>query len=450
MRRVEARLRQEERIDAQRRRNERDARQIEEERKRYADKMAANQRRLEEIIRGAEASNRQNEMRLRQEARALEEMRQLNERLEQRNQRAVNRQIQADEAAIRRNQENEIRRKKEEEEEMVANFRQQNEEEKRKLVAKMEMIKKREQSLQAEIDKAKKMVEQERVAREMAENGLQPLRWPSRREFQRALEAVQYSDRNFHFAIVGRAGSGKSSLINAFRNLRNKDRGAAPTGTKETTLEIGRYPDPGDQPPRQWTVWFDIPGAGTQRIPHWEYFNKQGLFVFDIIILAVGDRFEEIDVRILENCARFKVPAFIVRSKADMHILNSMKEYEDYQSIDDDQECYFKCRDEFITETQQTVSEGLKRAGLPEQPVYIVSRNILRETYNGSLERSGLPKGVIHEENLVHDLICAASQRRCDTEGTQGSNPEQVNSSTNQRLCRSSQLTLPCRHRSIG
>lgn len=237
---------------------------------------------------------------------------------------------------------------------------------------------------------------------------------PTQDEIQETLQATQYSDANFHFAIVGRAGSGKSSLINAFRNLGNKEEGAAPTGTKEKTSRVKRYKDPGDQPPRRWMVWFDIPGAGTQSIPHHDYFIKQGLYVFDLIILAIGDRFEEIDVRILENCAKFEVPAFIVRSKADMHIFNSVKEYRDYS-----RRCYEKCRDEFIDDTQQMVSEELEKGGLPDQRVYIVSRDELQQTYHDSLKLPATPAAqprretLIHEDQLVEDLLTAAAQRRC-------------------------------------
>lgn len=254
-----------------------------------------------------------------------------------------------------------------------------------------------------------------------------PLRWPTRDEFQDALRRTQYDRNKFHFAIVGRAGSGKSSLINAFRNLFNRDPGAAKAGTTETTLEIGRYPDPGTEQPRQRMVWYDVPGAGTQRIPHQDYFVRQGLFVFDLVVLAIGDRFEEIDVRIIEDCARFQIPTFIVRSKADMHILNSMKEYGNVRGIEDNPALYAKCRDDFIQETQRTVSEGLQRQNLPDQEVYIVSRDVLQRTYNGTLERLRLPDQAqpidaeaIHEWRLSKKLLAAAAGRRCEADIGEG------------------------------
>lgn len=135
----------------------------------------------------------------------------------------------------------------------------------------------------------------------------------------------------------------------------------------------------------------------------------------------MGDRFEEIDARILENCARFKIPAYIVRSKADVHILNSMKEYGDYEQIDDNTVLYKQCREAFIHDTQTTVNEEIMRQGLPPQRVYIVSRDVLQHTYNTSLQTSKLQTGftrpeknLIHESYLVNKLLTAAAQRRCE------------------------------------
>lgn len=394
---VREQLRREAELAAKKLKNEQDARELEEDRKRVQE-MAEHQKR--------------------QEARLKRKIEQAQKR-ERETKKYTGWDVQGNERPNEKG-------------EMAA--RQKNEEEKRELERKVEELKVREQKLQEEVEKANQMAKQEHQARVAAEKGFGPLRWPTQEEFRGALEATQYDRKNFHLAVVGRSGSGKSSLINAFRNLRNKDPGATPTGTKETTLEISRYPDPGDQPPRQWMMWFDVPGAGTQRISHYDYFIKQGLYVFDIIVLAVGDRFEEIDVRILENCARFKIPAFIVRSKADMHILNSMKEYGDCESINDNPEHYRKCRDTFITETQQAISDELTRGGLPDKPVYIVSRDVLQRTYNKLLQPSALQAvwtkpeaNLIHENHLARDLLTAAGQRRCDTD------PEQVRPSGYQR-----------------
>ncbi|KAG1882767.1 hypothetical protein F4604DRAFT_1953327 [Suillus subluteus] len=61
---------------------------------------------------------------------------------------------------------------------------------------------------------------------------------PSDVEIQIAKQRVQYQEGLFHFAMTGVSGAGKSSLINAFRGLRNRDQEAAPTGVVETTTDI--------------------------------------------------------------------------------------------------------------------------------------------------------------------------------------------------------------------
>jgi Interferon-inducible GTPase (IIGP) len=116
--------------------------------------------------------------------------------------------------------------------------------------------------------------------------GIHPQVWPTEEEFRSAKTRIQYDPEKLHFAVCGSSGSGKSSLVNAFRGLKNFDPGAAPTGVIETTTSITRNPDPYNELPRSRFIWFDVPGAGTLNVPGWQYFNEQGLFIFDIIILV--------------------------------------------------------------------------------------------------------------------------------------------------------------------
>ena len=92
--------------------------------------------------------------------------------------------------------------------------------------------------------------------------GIKPIIVPSPEELRQKKKDLQYREGLFHFAIAGVSGSGKSSLLNAFHGLRNKDRGAAATGVTETTSIPTRYPDPDPQNPF-------VSGAGTLNIPDW-------------------------------------------------------------------------------------------------------------------------------------------------------------------------------------
>jgi GTP-binding protein EngB required for normal cell division len=260
---------------------------------------------------------------------------------------------------------------------------------------------------------AEKSVREATAAKEDAEKrlreGIQPVLTPTPQEILAAKAKIQYQENLFHFAIAGRAGGGKSSLVNAFRGMSNRATGSARTGVTETTLKVGRYPDPDE---RCQHVWYDLPGAGTIRIPDWQYFNAQGLYVFDCIVVLFDNRFTQTDIAILLNCRRFKIPTYIVRSKADQHIRNIVKEM-GYESDDEDADrsqrstLYMAAREQLVGETRRNVKANLADANLPDQKVYIVSSSCLRAVAKGEQ-----PSKVIDEIHLLNDLYTEAQARR--------------------------------------
>ncbi|KAG2089045.1 uncharacterized protein F5147DRAFT_42811 [Suillus discolor] len=170
---------------------------------------------------------------------------------------------------------------------------------------------------------------------------------------------------------------------------------------------MARLPDPNAEYP---LVWYDIPGAGTLKIPDWQYFNAQGLYVFDGIIVLFDNRFTMTDIAILANCRRFKIPTYIVRSKADQHILNIMKD-NGYDSNDESEgkkkKLYQAARQQFILQTRQSVKDNLKNANMSDQRVYIVSNATICGVVKGKR-----PKKIIDEIELLSDLIREAQTRR--------------------------------------
>ena len=271
------------------------------------------------------------------------------------------------------------------------------------------------QAAEAAAQKAKEEALRAQAAKEEAERqlreGIQPVVMPSAEDLKLAKQRIDYRDGLYHFAIAGIAGSGKSSLINAFRGLRNRDAGAAATGITETTLRIARFPDADSANP---FVWYDIPGAGTLQVRDWQYFNEQGLYVFDAIIVLVDNRFTSTDVAILRNCRLFGIPSYIVRSKADTHVLNVMKEM-GYDSEDEDDSSRAKlehdARKQFVSATRQSVRSNLQAADLPDQYVYIVSNSTLFSIVKSSVSKK-TEKKIIDEYKLLQDFLGDARKRR--------------------------------------
>lgn len=263
--------------------------------------------------------------------------------------------------------------------------------------------------------------------------------WPHPAEYEAAKEKIQFDPSTFMFAIAGFTGTGKSSLINIFldrdpptKDAEISDNDGARTGTCETTSEITRYPDPGDKPPRKWIVWYDVPGGGTSNIPEKQYFNHQSLFLMDVILVLIGNRFTSIDVQILKQCRAFGIPSMIVRSNTDTHIANMVKVRAERLDVEPNDALRSKCRAEYIADTRDNIAVQLQKHSLPPQYVYLVTclpSKQFRKAY--SAFAGGAPyEGTSHfidEMKLILDLTIAANKRRGrGMPGDEGGTPRDV------------------------
>ncbi|KZT69883.1 P-loop containing nucleoside triphosphate hydrolase protein [Daedalea quercina L-15889] len=265
----------------------------------------------------------------------------------------------------------------------------------------------REQDAKRAQEDAERAVASARTATQEAEKQLRegaPIVVPTQAQRDSMRRKFSYQEGLFHFAVAGVSGSGKSSLINALRGLRNKDKGAAPTGVVETTARITRYPGPSSGMPY---VWYDVPGAGTLTVPDWQYFTEQGLYVLDCIIVVFDNRFTAVDIAILRNSARFQIPTFIVRSKSSQHIRNLADDMDEDDEEENEEDLRLRmetARSRYIRDTSEIVERGLEEAGLAHQRVYIIDKNALVKVVNGRA-----PAGCIDEVELLQDMLDLAT-----------------------------------------
>ncbi|XP_053191173.1 interferon-inducible GTPase 5-like [Scomber japonicus] len=172
---------------------------------------------------------------------------------------------------------------------------------------------------------------------------------------QRYLDKVENIPLNI--AITGESGSGKSTFVNAFRGIDNRDEGAAPTGVVETTFEITFYPHP-NYP--NVTLW-DLPGIGTTSFPADKYLQHVGFEKFDFFVIISVDRFRENDVKLAQEIQKMGKKFYFIRSKIDNNLRDEERSQREFNA------------ETTLTQIRENCIKGLQKQGVETPQVFLVS-----------------------------------------------------------------------------
>ncbi|XP_052465383.1 interferon-inducible GTPase 5 [Carassius gibelio] len=161
-----------------------------------------------------------------------------------------------------------------------------------------------------------------------------------------------------NIGVTGESGSGKSTFVNAFRDLGDEEEESAKTGPVETTMEPEAYFHPKYKNVKVW----DLPGIGTPNFKANEYLKLVKFERYDIFIIIASDRFRECHILLAKEIVRMGKRFYFVRSKID-------------QSIDAEKKSKKKSFDQ--KKTLDTIREdcekGLKNIGIEDPVVFLIS-----------------------------------------------------------------------------
>ncbi|XP_071327505.1 interferon-inducible GTPase 5-like [Trachinotus anak] len=176
-----------------------------------------------------------------------------------------------------------------------------------------------------------------------------------------AAKIQEYLDQQnnipLNIGITGECGSGKSTFVNAFRGIDNRDERAAPTSCVETTSQVTPYTHPKYPTVTMW----DLPGIGTTKFPADKYLEHVGFEKFEFFIIISADRFRENDVKLAQEIQRMGKKFYFVRAKIDQDSHNAARSQREFNA------------ESTLARIRENCIQGLQKQGIESPQVFLVS-----------------------------------------------------------------------------
>ncbi|KAG0176512.1 hypothetical protein DFQ28_007207 [Apophysomyces sp. BC1034] len=211
----------------------------------------------------------------------------------------------------------------------------------------------------------------------------------------------------YNIAVVGVAGTGKSSVVNGIMGYHDNDKYAALTGETEATVKPAGYRHPDL---RSMILW-DMPGAGTMNHPAETYFEDKFLCAFDSLIIVTAERLQEIDLAIAHKAKQWKVPVLFVRNKADQGVDAKMRRYTGKKK--DEHQIWSASVGELVNEVRQSICKQLKANQMNTKRLFIISAWNLQEFVSVLSQRKmDYHLRLIDEQRFMRTLIEGVLSKR--------------------------------------
>ena len=176
-------------------------------------------------------------------------------------------------------------------------------------------------------------------------------------EFMR-VQMQGFQKCKINIAVAGRAGVGKSSLINTLLDRSSEDKQAASVATMESVSRLAPY----DHPDMPNVVIWELPGCDSLTLNRDIYMEETRFTQFDAVILCFSERFSQSEVWLLKAAQRASMPVYVVRTKIDQDLAN-------------DKLCRPRTHDEvtLLRDMRCQISESIMKEGISPGKLFFIS-----------------------------------------------------------------------------